>query len=191
MQFAGIIILLCPPFILLAAALVALGFGRQRYAMVFGLLSAASAIALAFLVWYVYALWNPTPHHFRDVDHFPDVAGIGDWTCQLRKVPVDHVYFYNTRTLRSTQYLRCHIIHKEDFERYREMYRRNTDSQEEPLNKTNAEIKSGMTGREYESIRSWWDWSDRPDCDLFRLGEDDFLVFDTTRNIVFIYRTDG
>jgi hypothetical protein len=103
------ILILCVPLVLFVAAVMALALRKRILAAILGLFSATTVVALAFLVSQAYAIWNPTPYDFRDVDHIPDVAGVGDWAYQLGQVPVDHVYYYKTRMLRSTQYLRCHI----------------------------------------------------------------------------------
>jgi hypothetical protein len=181
-------LVLCVPLLLFVAAIVALALRRRTLAVILGLLSATTIVALVILVWQAYVSWNPVPHCFQDVDHIPEVACIGDWAYQLSQVAVDHVYYYNTQRLRSSQFLRCHIIHKADFEKYRQMIRSGVPLERSGGEKDGIAESLGAGSREYGTIKSWWDWPERPGCDVFCLDESFIVVFDEARSIVYVAR---
>jgi hypothetical protein len=185
------ILILCVPLLLFVAATMALALRKRTLAVILGLFSATTVVALAILVWQACAFWNPAPHHFQDVDHIPEVAGVGNWAYRLSQVAVDHVYYYNTRRLRSNQFLRCHIIHKADFETYRQMMRSGAPPESSGDEKDRIARSLGAGSTEYEAIKSWWDWPERPSCDVFCFGESLIVVFDGARSTVYVAREGG
>jgi len=184
------VLFLCLPFLLLASAVLALNSGMRRLAFFLGLLSATGVIVLALMFWQAYKFGHPTPAHFQDVDRIPPGIGIRDWEPQLGQVAVDHVYYYDDRLLRSTQCFRCHLLHEADFQRYRQAVRER--SRGEPKAQTwQTEWATQGIFRSCKEIRAWWDWPNRPDCEAFYFGELWVVVFDHTRNLVYIARSDG
>lgn len=191
MQFVAILVF-CTPLFLFIAALAALNSRRRILATILGMLAVASVAALAILMWQAYAVWHPTPHHFQDLGHIPDDAGVGDYAPQLLRIPVDHVYYYSTRTLRCSQFFRCHIIHKADFEKYRRMIR--SGAQPEWLEREKDGLLKWQFGEragEYKTIKSWWDWPNRPDCEIVSVGPSFINVFDEASSTVYIARGDN
>jgi hypothetical protein len=178
-----VVLIFCTPLFLFIAALAALNSRKRILATILGVLAVASVVALAILMWQAYAVWHPTPHHFQDLDHIPDDAGDADYALQLHRIPVEHVYYYSTRMLRCNQFFRCHILHKADFEKYRRMICSGAQSQW--LEREKKWLGEGAG--EYKTIKSWWDWPNRPDCEIVCLNH--FLVvFDEANSTVYIAR---
>jgi hypothetical protein len=184
-----VILALCVPVFLFGVALRALVSQKRALAVILGLSSATTVVALASLAWQAYAVWNPTPHHFQDVDHIPDFVHVPSCAGNLRGVgPIDHIYYYSTRTLRCSCYLRCHIVHKKDFERYRKMFRKSAEKPQATEKEWAAAL--GASSGEYKVIRSWWDWPDRPDCEVCCLARGYLVVLDEKRSIVYVAQGD-
>jgi hypothetical protein len=131
----------------------------------------------------------PGPRHFQDVDHIPDDVHM--MAAQLDNIQVDHVYFFKTRVLRCDRYFRCHIVRKADFERYRDLIRRQaahrktTQSSGERDDKTLVRNLSAGSG-EFKAMRSWWDWPDRSDCEVLCIQVNNLVAFDPARHVVYI-----
>jgi hypothetical protein len=184
------ILAVCVPVLLLIAAVVALELRKRRLAAVLGLLSAATAVVLAVLLWQAYISWNPKPHHFQDMGCIPDVAaGVADWVPQLRQAPVDHVYYYNTRRLRSEEFFRCHFIHKADFDNCRQTIRSRAPATLSEREKGTVRWL-GAESREYKTIKSWWDWPDKPGCEILCLDGPFIVVFDEAASTMYFARGD-
>ena len=188
MAFAAILVLCCVAALLLVAAVVAMGLQKWALAASLGLPAVILIVVFAILVWQAYAVWHPTPHHFQDLDHIPDVAGVGDYAPQLRQVAVDHVYYYNTRTLRSNQFFRCHIIHKADFETYRRVIRCGAPSKWSEREKNQTVKWLGEEFKDYKTIASWWDWPNRAAREVICLDKLFIVVFDEANSTVYIAR---
>jgi hypothetical protein len=187
-----VVLIFSTPLFLFIAAVAALNSRRRILATILGVLTGASVVALVLLMWLAYAVWHPTPHHFQDLDHIPDDAGVEGYAPQLLHIPVDHVYYYSTRMLRSSQFFRCHILHKADFEKYRQMFR--SGAQPKWLEREKDGLlkwQFGERAEEYKTIKSWWDWPNRPDCEIVCVGPSFINVFDEASSTVYVARGDN
>ncbi|MEN6450786.1 MAG: hypothetical protein ABFC96_09860 [Thermoguttaceae bacterium] len=183
-----LVVVLVPALILFVviSAVAALVARRWIRAAIFGPLAVAAVVAVGILCWQAHAVWHPTPHHFQDLDHIPKEAA--DGLPPSFNIAVDHVYFYNARLLRSDQFFRCHIVHRTDFEKYRGMIRRMASSDLPEEEKDDIEKWLGKGAGEYKTIRSWWDWPDKPACEIVHDGAHFLIVFDEANSTVYVAR---
>jgi hypothetical protein len=145
----------------------------------------------AIVMWFTFNGVLPPPHHFQDVDHIPVDARMEGWAGPLNHIAVDHVYYYSTRMLFCSQYFRCHIVHQDDFDRFRESIRSQAPPGKQARENGIAASELGAESREYKIIRPWWDWPSRSDCEVFCMANNYVVVFDRVGGVVYIARGDN
>ncbi len=148
----------------------------------------ACVLALVAAIWSVHRTFDPAPESYQDTDRIPQLADSAGLAKGLDGIAVDHVFYYCTRHLGGGDwYLRCHIVHDADFERYEETVCRHrkecSPSEVKDQERATRELQEAYGHKE---IRSWWDWADKPDRKVRYFPVNDIVVFDEARRIVYI-----
>jgi hypothetical protein len=77
-------------------------------------------------------------------------------------------------------------MRKADFDQYRAEIKRSAAADADPQHQEAYSNELGAASREYETIKAWWDWPERSDCQVVCLGRGYIVVFDEARSLVYV-----